>query len=228
MHILYLVNEVNAGAGVLLDEATMQGASHTVVRTCANEPVPASDDGFDAMVVTGGAMGVYQDDIYPFIKDTRALMRAFHEADKPIMGICLGAQMLASAFGARVYKPGFEEWGFLPQTWKAAAKDDPLLHDATQQLPLMQWHSDTFDLPDGAVALSTREGCPSQAFRMGAKSYGFQFHLETTNESIDTWMKVRAKQKATSEDAARASAHLEALPAGQAFAREVMRRWMRL
>lgn len=228
MHILYLVNEVNSGPGVLLEEATAQGATHTIVRTYADEPVPVSPDGYDGLVVMGGIMGVYQDTDYPFIEDTRALMRAFHGAGKPIMGVCLGAQMLASAFGGAVYKMGFDEWGFLPQTWEAAAGDDPLLQGMAQGLRIMQWHGDTFDLPDGAVRLATREKCPNQAFRLGTRSYGFQFHLEMTETTTAHWIKLRAEGQGLDTEALRAITHVEALPEAQMFAREVMRRWMRL
>tara|TARA_R110000868_G_scaffold11987_2_gene58356 strand:- start:257 stop:946 length:690 start_codon:yes stop_codon:yes gene_type:complete len=228
MHILYLVNEVNSGPGVLLEEAAQQGAAHTIVRTFADEPVPERHEDYDGLVVMGGIMGVYQDTEYPFIEDTRALMRGFHAAGKPVMGVCLGAQMLASAFGASVYKMGFDEWGFLPQTWDAAAASDPLLKGTAQGLRIMQWHGDTFDLPDGAVRLATREGCPNQAFRIGDKSYGFQFHLEVTEAVTDYWIELRATSQGMDAGALRATTHAEALPAAQDFAREVMRRWMGL
>lgn len=228
MHILYLVNEANSGPGVLLEEATALGAAHTIVRTFADEHVPASHKAYDGLVVMGGIMGVYQDTEYPFIEDARALMRAFHTADKPIMGVCLGAQMLASAFGASVYKMGFDEWGFLPQTWDATAGDDPLLRDAAQGLRIMQWHGDTFDLPEGATRLATREGCPNQGFRIGAKSYGFQFHLEMTEATTDYWIGLRAGSQGLDADTLRATTYAEALPEAQDFARVVMGRWMRL
>ncbi|MFZ3032851.1 MAG: glutamine amidotransferase [Parvibaculum sp.] len=236
MHILYLVNEENSGPGVLQETAEAEGATSDLIYTLEERDfmsgvartIPEVHDNYDALVVMGGIMGVYQESEYPFIDKARKLMLSFHEADKPVMGVCLGAQLMASAFGARVYKMGFEEWGFLPQTWEGSAKDDPLLHDATPELGVMQWHGDTFDLPEGAVRLSTREACPNQAFRVGDKSYGFQFHLEMTEEGIDLWMKLRAKEKDAPVDAMRAAANLEALPGAQGFAREVMRRWMRL
>ena len=144
------------------------------------------------------------------------------------MGVCLGAQMLASAFGGRVYKMGYDEWGFLAQTWEAAAKSDPLLHDAPDNLRILHWHGDTFELPDGAVRLSTRETCPNQAFRIGAKSYGFQFHLEVTAATVEHWLEWRARDKGVAVADLRALSHVEALADAQSFARTVMGRWMGL
>ncbi|MGV8995465.1 MAG: type 1 glutamine amidotransferase [Parvibaculaceae bacterium] len=228
MHILYLVNEPNSGPGVLLEEATRLGASHEVVATYLGEQVPAAHGSYDGLVVMGGVMGVYEDATYPFIEQTRALIRAFHGAGKPVMGVCLGAQMLASAFGGRVYKMGYDEWGFLAQTWEQAAKGDPLLHDAPDGLRILHWHGDTFELPDGAVRLSTRETCPNQAFRLGAKSYGFQFHLEVTAATVEHWLEWRARDKGVAVEDLASLSHVDALAEAQAFARVVMGRWMGL
>ena len=206
MHILYLVNALDCGPGVLLNEAHEAGADATLILTTEQRDmatgetrdVPSEADEFDAMVVLGGPMGVYEEADYPFIDKTRALIHRFHEAEKPVMGVCLGAQIVASAFGAEVYKmkerlPVPEEWGFLPQTWVPQAADDPLLADAEPALRLMQWHGDTFDLPPDVVPLSTREGCPNQSFRIGALTYAFQFHLEVTREILDEWSAFRAR-----------------------------------
>jgi len=236
MRILYLVNEINSGPGVLLEEATRLGAEADILYTLekrdlvtgAARDVPATTDGYDGLVVMGGIMGVYDDADYPFIGQTRALMRRFHDEGKPIMGVCLGAQMLASAFGARVYKMGYDEWGFLPQTWTHEAASDPLLGDAEPGLAIMQWHGDTFDLPDGAVRLATREGYVNQAFRIGDKTYGFQFHLEVTRETTNLWTQIKARNEGLPVEGIRVASNEAALPAQQNFARRVMRRWMNL
>ena len=244
MHILYLVNALDSGPGVLLDEAGRAGAEATLIHTteardlATGEPrdVPAAADGFDGLVVLGGVMGVYEDDRHPFIEKTRRLVRAFHAAERPVMGVCLGAQIVASAFGAPVYKMSekldtHEEWGFLPQTWEAPAEEDPLLGDAAPGLHIMHWHGDTFDLPDGAVRLATRAACPNQAYRIGTRIYGFQFHLETTRDILDEWTRLRAL--AVSMGRAEIEAIIEPQIAAhlgpqEAFARTVMRRWMAL
>ena len=244
MHILYLVNALDSPPGVLLDEAARAGATATLIHapeatdmeSGERRDVPANAAGFDGLVVMGGVMGVYDEDRYPFIEKTRTLIRDFHEAEKPVMGVCLGSQLVASAFGAPVYKmkeklDTHEEWGFLPQTWLGAAADDPLLNDAPPGLSIMQWHGDTFDMPEGAVALSTRESCPSQAFRIGERTYAFQFHLEMTREGLAGWsvFRANAEKKPLAEIEALIEPQIAAhLGAQEIFARRVMRRWMAL
>lgn len=236
MRILYLVNEINSGPGVLLEEATRLGAEADVIFTLAKcdlatgaeRDVPATTEGYDGIVVMGGIMGVYQEADYPFIGKTQALMRRFHEERKPVMGVCLGAQMLASAFGGRVYKMGHDEWGFLPQTWTAEAAEDPLLYDAEPELSIMQWHGDTFDMPEGAVRLATRETCANQAFRIGDMTYGFQFHLEVTRETTDLWTDLRARAERQPLETVKKKLGEEALEAQISFARRVMGRWLML
>ena len=244
MHILYLVNALDSPPGVLLDEATRMGASATQIDTVNGRDmgsgdargVPEAADDFDALVVLGGVMGVYEADKYPFIEESKRLVRHFHDKGKPVMGVCLGSQIVASAFGAPVYRmkeklSAQEEWGFVPQTWEPAAADDKLLHDAAPELRTMHWHGDTFDLPAEAVRLSTRETCPNQSFRIGEKTYAFQFHLDVTRESLDGWSVFRAKAL----DVPRAEIEkliepqIEAsLGAQEEFARRTMRRWMEL
>jgi GMP synthase (glutamine-hydrolysing) len=249
MHILYLVNALDSPPGVLLDEAARMGAGATQIDTVNGRDmgtgeargVPAAPDGFDALVVLGGVMGVYEADKYPFIEESKRLVRRFHDAGKPVMGVCLGSQIVASAFGAPVYKmseklEAHEEWGFVPQRWEAAAADDPLLHDAAPGLRTMHWHGDTFDLPitdipGGVTRLATRDTCPNQAFRLDERTYAFQFHLEVTRAILDGWTTFRAKAL----DVPRVEierliepqidAHLNAQ---EEFARSVMRRWMAL
>lgn len=244
MHILYLVNALDSPPGVLLEEATRQGAAATQIDTVnrrdittgLEHDVPESPDGFDALVVLGGVMGVYEADRYPFIEKSKRLVRQFHDAGKPVMGVCLGSQIVASAFGAPVYRmmerlETKEEWGFLPQTWEEAATGDPLLQDAAPGLCTMHWHGDTFDLPEGALRLSTRETCPNQAFRIGDKTYAFQFHLEVTRPILDGWTSLRAKSLDVprAEIEALIEPQIEAsLSAQEEFARRVMRRWMAL
>ena len=239
MRILFLVNDVTSPPGVLLEEARARGADCDVRLihygfgdpALPLEPVPGSHEAHDALVVMGGPMGVYEADAYPFIEETRKLIRGFHAAEKPVMGVCLGSQLVASTFGADVWKmDDLVEFGFLPQTWLPAAGDDALLKDAEPGLRIVQWHQDTFGIPDGAVQLSTRPDCPNQSFRIGRGTYAFQFHLELTRETLSDWMGMRARQQGVPLDAVATEIGPveEVLLPQQVFARRVMARWMGL
>lgn len=138
----------------------------------------------DALVVMGGPMGVGDVDEYPFLRDERDLVRAVHERGTPILGVCLGAQLLASALGAEVYPHEKREIGWFPVTATDAAADSPLAPLGESYTPL-HWHGDTFDLPDDAALLATSEACRNQAFVAG-NSLGLQFHLEATPDSVHT------------------------------------------
>ncbi|HEX7777040.1 MAG TPA: type 1 glutamine amidotransferase [Parvibaculum sp.] len=239
MRLLFLVNDVTSPPGVLLEEAQGAGAECDVRLVHYGfgdpatplAPVPEAAEGYDGLVVMGGPMGVYEAAQYPFIEETRALIRRFHARAKPIMGVCLGSQLVASAFGAEVRKmEGPDEFGFLPQTWLPAAADDALLHDAEPGIGLTQWHQDTFEIPQGAVQLSTRTTCRNQSFRIGATTWAFQFHLEMTRPTLEGWIAARAKQKDVPAGAIADEIGPidKVLAPQQAFTRRVMGRWLAL
>jgi GMP synthase (glutamine-hydrolysing) len=239
MRLLFLVNDVTSPPGVLLEEAQAADADCDVRLvhygfgdpSLPLDPVPETTAGHDGLVIMGGPMGVYEAARYPFIEETRALIRRFHAGAKPVMGVCLGSQLVASAFGAEVRKmEGPDEFGFLPQTWLKAAAGDPLLRDAEPGLGLMQWHHDTFDIPPGAEQLSTRTTCLNQSFRLGATTWAFQFHLEMTRPTLEGWIDARAKLK---DVPVRAIADEigpidKVLAPQQRFTRRVMQRWLNL
>jgi GMP synthase-like glutamine amidotransferase len=143
-------------------------------------------ESFDALIVMGGPMGVYDEDAFPWLRDEKALIKAAIEAGKTVMGICLGAQLIACVCGAEVKSNTHKEIGWFPLT--AQAPDEPLARLLDGQ-NVFHWHGDTFDLPKGAVWLASSEACPHQAFRLGRNVFGFQFHLETTPASAAALIK---------------------------------------
>lgn len=141
-----------------------------------------------ALVVLGGAMGVYEAEKYPFLKKEIELLREALRLALPTLGICLGSQLLAAAGGARVYPGPRKEIGWFPIRTRPEARNDLLLKHLSPETTAFHWHGDTFDLPQGASHLASSERYAHQAFRLGEKAWGFQFHLEMTEEMIREWV----------------------------------------
>jgi GMP synthase (glutamine-hydrolysing) len=154
------------------------------------EVLPASP-AYAGIVVMGGPMGAYEDDRYPWLAGEKRFLREAVARDVPVLGVCLGAQLLAASLGARVYSGSDAEVGLLPVELTAAAADDPVFGDAPDRFPTLQWHGDTFDLPAGATLLAQSPAYRNQAFRVG-RSYGLQFHVEVTPELAAQWGEVPA------------------------------------
>jgi GMP synthase (glutamine-hydrolysing) len=147
--------------------------------------------GFDATIVMGGPMGAYEDDAHPWLVDEKRTLREAVEAGHPVWGVCLGAQLLAAALGARVYPGPQAEVGLLDVELTAAAASDPVFAEAPRRFPTLQWHGDTFDLPPGATLLASSPAYPNQAFSY-ARAYALQFHLEVSPELAAEWGDVPA------------------------------------
>jgi GMP synthase-like glutamine amidotransferase len=146
---------------------------------------------FPAIVVMGGPMGAYDEAEHDWLAPEKRLLRDAVEGGVPVWGVCLGAQLLASALGARVYRGERPEVGVLPVELTAEAADDPVFAAAPASFPALQWHGDTFDLPEGATLLARSAAYPNQAFRVGA-SYGLQFHVEVPLSLATDWGEVPA------------------------------------
>jgi GMP synthase (glutamine-hydrolysing) len=144
-------------------------------------------DQASGLVVLGGPMNVDEVDRYPFLRLDVQWIRQAIEIRLPVLGICLGSQLLAKALGARVYPNAVKEIGWYPLEWLPRAADDPLFA-RSGTTTVFEWHGDTFDLPEGAVLLARGSSCPNQAFRWGASAYGLQFHIEMTAAMIDHWL----------------------------------------
>ncbi|MCG8583667.1 MAG: gamma-glutamyl-gamma-aminobutyrate hydrolase family protein [Pirellulales bacterium] len=140
------------------------------------------------LVVLGGPMNVDETDLFPFLEQEVEWIREALGRKIPILGLCLGSQLLAKALGARVYPNAVKEIGWYDVQIDAAASDDPLFADCSETETVFQWHGDTFNLPEGAVRLATSEQCENQAFRYGENAFGLQFHAEMTEELVELWL----------------------------------------
>ena len=163
-----------------------RGAEADYHRIEEGDAIPGAHDSWDALVMLGGPQYAEDDSGYPYLANAAALARAFHDAGKPVLGVCLGSQILSRALGGRVHKQGWTELGFIELSPTPAAKDDPVL-GGIAPTKLVQFHEDTFDIPPGATHLMAGENCANQAFRSGA-SYGFQCHFECSTDLWKEWL----------------------------------------
>jgi GMP synthase-like glutamine amidotransferase len=189
MNILVIQSHILAPASYLADCATAYGAEMTCRLPVENgDRVPEDASGFDGLILLGGPMFAEDDANHPHLGQCVELIRRFQAESKPILGICLGAQLIARAAGKKNYRMEKPEFGVSRLHRTAAGEDDPLLRDVRNPAHLMQWHEDSFELPDDAVLLMTNELCTNQVFRLGETTYGFQPHIEAKPEHIHQWL----------------------------------------
>ena len=143
---------------------------------------------YSGLIVLGGPMNCDQADRYPHLSTEIGVIREAIEDGKPVLGICLGAQLIARALGARVRKNPVKEIGWYELNPTAEGAGDPLCSRFGESQQIFQWHGDTFDIPHGAAHLATSPDCPNQAFRFKHNVYGFQFHLEVDEPMILRWL----------------------------------------
>jgi GMP synthase (glutamine-hydrolysing) len=184
MRAVVMQHEEHEGPGML--GPALQAAGFSLVkrfRTVKREDVDA-----ELVVVLGGTMGVYEADLHPFLEEELEVLRERLALERPVLGICLGAQLLAAAAGSEVFvgKNGLEV-GVGPVRWTPEGLADPVLAGVRARTPVAHWHQDTYKPVAGATLLASTDRYSQQAFRLGA-SYGFQFHMELTASEFERWL----------------------------------------
>lgn len=167
------------GPGSIASWLSQHGASTRCTRVYEAEALPALDE-VDLLIVLGGPMSVNDEAQFPWLRQEKAFIARAIASGKAVLGICLGAQLIASALGARVYPGSEKEIGWWPIAGEPAA---PGAFAFPATATVFHWHGETFDLPAGALRLASSAACQNQAFQVGARAIGLQFHLETTDES---------------------------------------------
>jgi GMP synthase-like glutamine amidotransferase len=165
------------------DWAASRGHHIGVTPLFEERELPSLDD-FEWLILMGGPMGVNDEAHYPWLAREKAFLREAIGAGKTIVGICLGAQMIADVLGARVYRNASKEIGWLPIELTEQGLASGPLSFLPRRIQVFQWHGDTFELPEGAVHLARSEGCEHQAFLYDGRVLGLQFHLESTPTSV--------------------------------------------
>lgn len=169
------------GPGAILPYLESKGYHVHLVKLYAGDPVPSSLD-VDFAVLMGGPMSTLEEDKYPFMVEEKQLCRELFAADKPVLGVCLGAQIMANAFFAPIRQNPEKEIGFYPVTFENGFT-----------VNAFHWHGETFDIPEYAESIAYSEACRNQGFKMG-RSLGLQFHLETTAESLNSLLENCAEE----------------------------------
>jgi GMP synthase-like glutamine amidotransferase len=169
-----------AGIG---DWISGHGHRLTTTHLYRGEVLPSLES-VDWIVVMGGPMNVYEYRLHPWLREEKNFLAAALEANKTILGVCLGAQLLADVLGAKVYQNPEKEIGWLPISLRSGTDTDLFFPGAPRELTVFHWHGDTFDLPAEANWLASSVGCAHQAFAFGERVVGLQFHIETTPMSV--------------------------------------------
>ena len=197
MKILMVQHSLNAPPGYLGERILARGGWFDVFQPAdayaAHAPtertdLPPDDAGYDGLAILGGPMDAWDDAHFPHFRALFALLGTFERAGKPVLGLCLGAQLIARSHGAQVGRMARMELGLPPVTLLPAAEQDALLRGLPARQRLLEWHRDAFGLPDGAVLLATSDGCPNQIVRVGAATYACQGHPEATLDAARRWV----------------------------------------
>jgi GMP synthase (glutamine-hydrolysing) len=188
LKVLAVIHGTNVRGGVF--EETVRDAGHRYEEWSLawGTPAPRALEDYDAVLVFGGAMHADQDDRHPWLGEENTFIQSLLERQVPMLGICLGIQLLAKAEGAAVYPlPGEPEVGWFPVELTDSAPADPLFSRLPARFDAFGWHYYTYDLPERAEELARSARC-NQAFRLGETAWGVQFHPEVTLETFHAWL----------------------------------------
>jgi GMP synthase-like glutamine amidotransferase len=187
MRVLVVQNFDGTGLGQIATALDEAGAAVETIHAHRGEALPASADDHDALVVLGGGQNARADDQHPYLPALCALMRGFAAAERSVLGVCLGSQLLARAFDAENIIGGASEFAWQQVDLNADGTVDPLFAGVPASFRTFQWHDDTFILPRRATRLAGSLAVHNQAFRIGRAAYGVQFHFEADRKMVERW-----------------------------------------
>lgn len=179
MRIHYLQHIASEGPGYMKRFLASEGHRITATRLFAGEALPAIDD-IDWLIIMGGPMGVHDEREYPWLQQEKRFIREAVASDMPVLGICLGAQLIASVLGASVTRNAHREIGWYPVHRHSGTAASQLVNVFPSRFDALHWHGDTFEIPSGAVPVGYSEACENQGFIIDDRVVGLQFHLEFT------------------------------------------------
>lgn len=195
MKVLVTQHHPAEPAGTFADFLAEAGCAMDVRHLHLGQSLPDSLDAYGLVISMGGPMNVYDEDEYPWLAEETAMLAKSLASGLPTIGICLGSQLIAKALDAQVVKSPEPEIGWFSAELNEAGSADPIFQSLDNELTVLQFHNDMFQVPDGARLLAGSARCPHQVFRHGL-SYGFQFHVEVTAGIIDQWYRNDDQRKA--------------------------------
>ncbi len=208
MRILVTQHHPEEGPGHLGQFLANQGAELAFAHAWDGQPVPTDPAGLAAIISMGGPMNVYEEAEHPWLKDENLLLQRACQAGLPVLGVCLGAQLIAKALGAAVTKAPLEEIGWRKVSLTSDGQADPLFAGLGPRLDVLQWHGDTFAIPEGGRLLAFGDEVPHQAYVWG-QAYGLQFHVEATPAMVRAWFPQAQQQAEMLEPFAALGSQLE-------------------
>lgn len=185
---IILQNAEKEGPGILLDILQDRGWKPRIIHLYQGVPIPDNWEEIGLAIMMGGPMNVHDETVYPFLKKEKEFIREAVKRGLPLLGICLGGQLIANALGAGVYRGPVKEIGWSNVWLTPEGRRDPLLAYFPSDFLVFQWHEDAMYLPDGAIHLVVSDRYHNQAFRLGEWVYALQFHLEVTQTIIKSWL----------------------------------------
>ncbi len=187
MNVLVTKHVNMEGPGLIEDCLRQENIPYDVFNLESGSRLPKPDN-LTHLVILGGPMNVYEEDRYPFLAAEDLFIKEAIQRGKSILGICLGAQLIAKALGAKVSKAPMKEIGWYDVSLTRIGSIDPFFSHLPKTFSVFQWHEDTFEIPHNAILIATSSRVPHQAFRYGENVYGLQFHLEVTQQIIREWV----------------------------------------
>ena len=184
MKLHYFQHVPFEGLSLIEDWANARG--HTLLATKFYEKhIIPEIDSYDVLIIMGGPMSVHDDGVYPWLKEEKEHISKAIKAGKHILGVCLGAQLIANVLGAKVSNAPVKEIGWFPIAWSDATMGHKIIAGLNAAMSVFHWHGEQFDIPKNAIHLASSKACPNQAFLYNEKVLGLQFHLEMNEAAID-------------------------------------------
>lgn len=192
--MVYIIKHVKEeGPGIIAKLLKEKKINFEIIEFENEEKFPSLNKKVDVVIIMGGPMSVYETEKYKFLKEEIKFIKNIISRQIPFLGICLGSQLLSVAAGGKVITDMCEEIGFYKIKLTEEGQKDPIFKGCEENFYVFQWHNDIFQVPNGGILLAEGEKCKNQAIRVGKKAYGFQFHIELTENMINLWVKEEFK-----------------------------------